>query len=185
MSQALRDAIADLQKKIADIETEKITPLKKAINGICLALGEPEMYVDDAASAGVKRGFSWAKDQFFTRPLAACVTEYLEARKSNGMEGPASVEDIFQNLKAGGYRFEGVSGNEENNKRALKISLTKNTAQFVKISEDVFGLKKWYNIRTPRRTNGPDETAPDPGEELTPTVDPATPQAPAKDEDLL
>lgn len=154
MSQKILDAIDELKAQIAAKEAEHITPLKLAINSLCGAIGQPAFYsMDGSGSSTKKMGLEWKIDEFFGRPLATCVSIYLEKRKSVGMEGPATIDEIYDTLRQGGYKFEGATGSDENNKRALKISLTKNTAQFSKISEDVFGLKKWYQggTRAPRK----------------------------------
>ena len=139
----------------------ELAPLKLAVNTLCKQLGQPDAYsnvVGGSGQPGSPLTLSWKLDQFYNRPLAGCVVDILEARKSRGMEGPASIDDIYNALKQGGYKFEGTSGNEENTKRAIKIALTKNTAQFAKVKEDIFGLKKWYGGgRSPRKTTAKSE----------------------------
>jgi len=162
MSERLKAAIDEIVAQIVAKEAEVITPLKITVNQLCLLVGEPARYAIDGtgASGQPKRNIlNWRADQFFGRPLAQCVTEYLEARETAGLERAASVDDIFEALSKGGYKFEGTSGNDENTKRAIKTSLTKNTAQFAKIGE-LFGLKKWYpNAKTTRKSNGKDDAA--------------------------
>jgi hypothetical protein len=154
MSERLVAAIEEIEAQIKSKEAE-ITPLKLTVNQLCQIIGEPARYQVDGmgASGQPKRNvLNWKVDQFFSRPLASCVTEYLEARETAGLDRAASVDDIYEALVKGGYKFEGVTGSEDNQKRALKISLTKNTTQFAKISENTFGLRKWYpNARTPRK----------------------------------
>lgn len=155
MSERLKAAIEDIEAQIKAKEAEFITPLKITVNQLCLIVGEPARYEIDGmgASGQPKRNvLNWKSDQFFGRPLATCVTEYMEARETAGIERTANVDDIYEALCKGGYKFEGTS--EEYTKGAIKRSLTKNTAQFCKIGE-LFGLKKWYpNAKVPRKTNG-------------------------------
>lgn len=155
MSERLEAAIEEIEAQIKAKEAE-IAPLKIAVNSLCHVKGEgPRYKIDGQGAPGQPKTITIKPDQFVGRPLAQCVTEYLEAREAIGIERVGNIDDIFEALSKGGYRFESVTGNEEYNKGAIKRSLTKNTAQFVKISENVFGLKKWYpNIKTPRRTNG-------------------------------
>jgi hypothetical protein len=155
MSQKLLDAIEEVKTKIAAKE-EEINPLRIVVNQLCKIAGIAEEYPDVSEgvfSGGSKKtpSLSWRLDQFFNRPLSTCVGEILEERKKIGLDGPATVDEIYLSLCAGGFKFEG-NGSEENSKRALKISLTKNTAQFSKVKDDVFGLKKWYSARPARRS---------------------------------
>jgi hypothetical protein len=169
MSNPYAAAIEDIKKVIASKESE-ILPLRITLNQLCKLAGLAEEYPDlDARSVGdtaLKTAtLTWKPDQFVGRPLATCVTEYFEARDAKGMERPATIDEIYEALCQGNYKFEGTTGNVANTKRGIKISLTKNTAQFVKLRDDTFSLKKWYNIRTPRKTNGTktDEQAIDEG----------------------
>lgn len=146
MSNAIQTAIDELMAQISAKEAE-LAPLKIAVNTLCKQLGQSEAYSNVGGVPGQSGSpvtLSWKTDQFHRRPLAGSVVEILETRKQRGLDGPASIDDIYEALKAGGYQFEGTSGSEENTKRAIKIALTKNTAQFSKVKEDVFGLKKWY-----------------------------------------
>lgn len=156
MSERLIAAIEEIEAQIKIKEAE-ITPLKITINQLCQIIGEAARYqIDGTGAVGQPKNIlNWRTDQFSFRPLAACVTEYMEAREAAGIERTASVDDIHEALVKGGFKFEGTSGSDENTKRAIKISLTKNTAQFAKISDNVFGLKKWYpGAKSSRRTNG-------------------------------
>ena len=178
MSERLKAAIEEIEAQIKSKEAE-INPLKITINQLCQLLGEPARYQIDGTGATTgqpKRNIlNWRADQFFNRPLATCVTEYLEAREAAGLERSASIDDVYEALSKGGYKFEGSSGNEENTKRAIKISLTKNTAQFAKIADNLFGLKKWYGgVRTPRKTNGKSDSDSDQKGETAETAAPPT-----------
>lgn len=159
-------AIEALKQQISDKEAAlhaELFPLKTTVNQLCKLAGEPEVYVIDGPTAGSSSGkktLKFKEDQFFNKPLASSVGTYLEARETLGMERPASIDEIYEGLISGGFKFEGATGSEENQKRALKIALTKNTAQFVKIGEK-FGLKKWYGMRAPRKPNGGTASAPE------------------------
>jgi hypothetical protein len=86
------------------------------------------------------------RDQFYGVPLATAIREYLQMRRASNL-GPATVNDIHAALVSGGFVFE--TRNEANAKRALYISLGKNTLMFHKLPSGtdataVFGLKEWY-----------------------------------------
>lgn len=159
MSDSLKIAIDELIAQISEKEAE-LTPLKIAVNTLCRQVGLPEQYILESGRSGVAASLpqvTWRLDQFTNRGLATSVVDILETRKSRGLDGPATIDEIFDALTAGGYKFTGTSGSDENTKRAVKIALTKNTAQFVKIRDDIFGLKKWYpgaSARKPSRSNG-------------------------------
>lgn len=154
MSESLKAAITELIAQIRAKEAE-LDPLKFTVNTLSKQLGLPEVYTlsGDSTGASSSRSISWRLDQFTGKGLATSVCEILEARKAAGFDGPASIDEIFEALTAGGYKFFGTSGSDENTKRAIKIALTKNTAQFVKIRDDIFGLKKWYPGKTTKRSS--------------------------------
>lgn len=159
MSNAYLPAIEAIKEQIAQKEAAFLTeilPLKSTANQLCRLADIPELYATDAPSAhgNNKRGLKFREDEFFGKPLAGSVAVYFEARDQSGLERPSSIDEIYEALISGGFKFEGSTGNPENSKRALKIALTKNTAQFVKIG-DKFALKKWYNVRGPRKQQAP------------------------------
>ncbi|MBI1830369.1 MAG: hypothetical protein HYR84_02825 [Planctomycetes bacterium] len=88
------------------------------------------------SSGGPLRG-----DEYFGQPLQTVVREVLVSRKSSNL-GPASVAEIYSAMLGGGYQFE--SRDEENAKRGLRISLTKNSATFTKLPGGKYGLREWY-----------------------------------------
>ena len=155
MSDPLLSAIEELQAKITLKEQEKeleILPLKLAVNQLCKVMDKELLYDLDGggvSSSPVTKA-PWKVDHFFNRPLATCVLEILTWQKESGLDGPASVDQIYDHMIKGGFKFEGT-GDADNQKRALKISLTKNTAMFVKIGDSVFGLRTWYKMRAPRK----------------------------------
>lgn len=153
MSQTLKAAIDELIAEVSVVEAEiaaklaEVAPLKLAANALAKKVGMAEPFTDVSSPAVTHapraRVISWRSDQFFNRPLADSVVEILDTRKASGKEGPADMDEIFEALKAGGYRFTG-GGSDENSKRAVKISLTKNNAYFAKIGDNSFGLRRWY-----------------------------------------
>lgn len=96
---------------------------------------------------------------FFNKELGEAVVEYLTLKKTGDAPAPATIDEIYSALISGGYKFNGAS--DSGNKGALKTSLTRNTAQMAKISDDLYGLRKWYGMRAARRPgNGEGEEAP-------------------------
>lgn len=156
MNNAFIQALEAIKEQIAAKEVRllaELLPLKNTANQLCKLAGVPDAYIidgTDAPAAGGKKTLKFKEDQFFNKSLAGSVVAYMEAREEAAMERPASVDDIYDALVSGGFKFEGSTGNPDNSKRALKIALTKNTAQFVKIGEK-FALKKWYGMRASRK----------------------------------
>jgi hypothetical protein len=85
---------------------------------------------DDEISGAIKI----KPDQFFRRPLATCVTEYLT------LKGEATpFQEIFDALKRGGFEIK-----NQGDEKAIRTSIAKNTATYVLIGENTFGLKEKY-----------------------------------------
>jgi hypothetical protein len=158
MNDQLDVAIAALQTEIDQKEQEIILPLKQAANQLCKIMGKEPLYaLSDDSGSSPKSKSPWRIDHFFNKGLSPSVNQILTWKKESGSDGPMTVDEIYEHLMAGGFKFEGT-GTEENQKRALKIAMVKNTAQFAKIGENVFGLRTWYGMRAPRRKNGEAES---------------------------
>ncbi|MFN0115619.1 MAG: hypothetical protein ACKVPY_13175 [Paracoccaceae bacterium] len=156
-------AIRRMQRDIADDEAD-IAARKKMVNVLCGYAGVPPLYqvteVERSLDVSQLR-----RDQFFGVPLASAVKEFLKMRgdpKAGGM-GAATVNEIFAALQSGGFHFE--TKNDDNSKRALRISLAKNVAAFRKVpggAEGAFGLAEWYpSAKAPRIGDGGKQTDPD------------------------
>jgi hypothetical protein len=140
---AMRQAIDIAVAKLRELETQ-VAETKKIINGMCKLGGQPPMFPDTDEGAGLSLG-GFRSDQFYGQPLTKVVRDVLSARKAANL-GAASVNQIYDAMTAGGYRFDASS--DENAKRALRISLTKNSAVFHKLPNGEYGLREWYpNIK--------------------------------------
>jgi hypothetical protein len=145
---SLRPAVDLLIGRLKE-QQQAVIDTKKSINTICSAANEPPMF-PESELRGESRGpsLSIQSDQFYGQPLATSIRDILEMRRML-KQGPASVNEIFEALEQGGFKFE--TKNEENSKRGLRISLTKNTAIFHKLPNGRFGLVDWYpNVKTQR-----------------------------------
>src|SRR5262249_13053740 len=94
-------------------------------------------------------------DEYYGKPLTGAVRIILEARRAVG-RGPATIAEIYEQMLAGGYRFNAKS--DENAKRALRIALVKASHTFHRIpSSGKFGLLEWYEaIKASKSTGGKD-----------------------------
>ncbi len=138
MSTELLKAIDLVVAKLREQEAQ-VTKTKTAINALCEVAGQPIMFPDVGAASGASTAFR--SDQFYGQPLSSVVRDILNARKSQNL-GAASVNEIYDAMTAGGYKFETPS--VENAKRSLRISLTKNSATFHKLPNGEYGLREWY-----------------------------------------
>ncbi|MCA3256347.1 MAG: hypothetical protein INF91_12110 [Alphaproteobacteria bacterium] len=132
--------------KVAAAEAE-VVKYKQFVNMICELDGrEPMFSVEELRVGGAQQGggsgLRFAPDAFFGKPFATAVREILTARKSAGVVAPASVDDIYDALKAGGFGFP--SNDPEKQKMGLAVSLGKNTVTFRKLPNGLYGLAEWY-----------------------------------------
>lgn len=153
MTDHFEQTIAELQKKLQEQEQEVIKT-KDMINRLCEYARKPPLYTD-ADLKPTSAITNIRSDQFYGQPLARAVREALEMRHNTNV-GPASVKEIYEILKQGGYLFE--TKNEQNAMRGLRISLAKNTALFHKLPNGRFGLVAWYpKIQAARSKEPPEE----------------------------
>lgn len=144
MNSELQGAINVLQRKVAEQE-KALANTKHLINQLCVESGEPPIYSDiERGSESSTR--SIRSDQYYGQPLATAVRSFLEAR---GSIGPATVDEIHDALIKGGFQFEGKGG--DNQKRGLRISLTKNSVTFHKMPNGSYGLLSWYPNAKPSK----------------------------------
>ncbi|MDB5173599.1 MAG: hypothetical protein JWN51_2372 [Phycisphaerales bacterium] len=143
MSDQFKAVIETLQGEVQEKEKE-VVDLKKMINSLCPKAKLPIIYPDIELQSFQSVG-QFRNDHFYGQPLASAVREILSARKTAG-QGAASVNDIYTVLVGGGFKFE--TSNEDNAKRGLRISLSKNNITFHKLPNGNWGLREWYpNIK--------------------------------------
>lgn len=134
-----KQMLAELQAEIRAQESATAEN-KRFANKLCVRMGMAPLYTvieNQETSAPL----SIQADQFYGQPLAGAIRTILEMRRAL-KQGPASLNDIFDALIKGGYKFE--TKNEDNSKRGLRQSLTKNVALFHKLPNGMFGLTEWY-----------------------------------------
>ena len=135
-----------INQLVADIEPHeaKLAEMKRMVNTLCGYAGLPARYANVETGARNSNIASLKSDQFYGKPQATAVREYLDMRgaPSAGGLGAASVREIFEALKAGGFAFD--TKNEDNAMRGLRISLAKNSTTFHRLPNGQFGLLLWY-----------------------------------------
>src|SRR5262245_14446940 len=153
MSDSIKKAIEDLQGELRKHEEQVVTD-KKLINQLCAYAKMPAMFPESELEVSTA-AVTVQRNSFFGRPLTTCVREYLDMRKRANL-GPASLNDIFDALKAGGYDLQTVSAKgEADQKRGVAISLGKNSVTFIRLPTDDWGLLEWYpNVKEKKKKTG-------------------------------
>ncbi len=169
MSDHVRQTIADLEKHLAEDE-QRVLDRKRLINQLSEMAGLGRRYSDAELQLRSAVSLSIRPDQFYGQPLAKAVKQILEMRKALN-QGAATIAEIYAALVSGGYAFDTV--NDDYAKRGLRMSLTKNTAQFHKLPNNTFGAKEWYPSipRASRSTRDSDDAA-EAGDTADETEDP-------------
>jgi hypothetical protein len=140
MTDHIRQTIADLQKSLIE-DQQKVLDKKHLINQLAAHAGMGRIYTDAELQSGPSVNLAIQSDQFYGQPLASSIRTVLELRKALN-QGPATINEIHAALVEGGFAFE--TKNEDNAKRGLRISITKNTSLFHKLPNAKFGLLEWY-----------------------------------------
>jgi hypothetical protein len=74
-------------------------------------------------------------DQFFNKPLATAVRDFLT------MKGEATDwDEIVKALREGGFSLSKTKDAEE----SARLTILRNTANFTLVPDNYFGLKEWY-----------------------------------------
>jgi hypothetical protein len=135
--------ITDLQAHIRDLELE-LADAKKFVNRLLARHGQPPIYADVGIADGAS-ATSLQPDTFYNKPLMTAMKDFLKMRRATN-QGPADIHTMYKALVNGGFKFE--TDNEENRKKNLKVSLTKNASVFHRLpgAINTYGLTEWYGI---------------------------------------
>jgi len=146
--------IEHLQALLAK-KTAEIVTIKQTINMLYEGHGQPKPYPDSdlAASGVVSLGATIKGSQFSDKPLATSIKEYLTMKGDS-----ASVDEIFDALKRGGFPFK--NGSDDQNNRALRISLGKNPAfKYIKGNQTYWISDKQDQEARKKEADSPKEAA--------------------------
>jgi hypothetical protein len=106
----------------------------------------------DGVSAGRGSPITLQSDSFTGKTMGQAMREYLEMRKSTGGDSPATVREIHDALKQGG--FITTAKDDHTFDVMLRTTLRKSSSIFFKLQNGKYGLRVWYpNLRTPRTTD--------------------------------
>lgn len=173
----IHKTIETMTAKLAEQEAA-VVETKKLINSLCAVVDQPPRFADLTIKA-IGTGVGFKCDDFYGQSLSGVVRRIMESRKACG-SGPATVAEIYDAMIQGGFQFEAASA--DNAKRALRISLTKNTQTFHKLPNGNYGLREWYpGIKEPKQKSGAaEQTLSDDEVESPDTFDFAAKEAAAK-----
>lgn len=154
MSEHYLVTIEALKAELKPLEN-RVLEAKRLINQLCQFAGIPPMY--SAAELRVETDVGHRSDAYYNKPLNTAIKDFLARRKSVGMAGPATAEEIREGLIAGGY--DSFPKDRDEATTGLRISLGKSSHTFVKLPNGSYGLAEWYG-EVPKRAPKakPDET---------------------------
>ena len=137
--------VADFQSMIEKMERET-NHVKNSVNMLCRVYGVEPMYEvsETNGESGTKAKSIELKlrpDEFFGKPLATAVREVLNSRKASAL-GPIDPRELFEVLQKGGFAFD--QRDDSIAFRVMQISISKNTAAFVRLPNEQIGLVEWY-----------------------------------------
>lgn len=159
MSSEYDPALEALERKLNESE-QAARGYRVAINALLELKGLKPRFPPDGSGGGtggsggggggVGAGpLTIKSDAFFGKRLSTAMREYLQMRRGRGDGQPATPREIFDALKAGGYKFE--AKNDEIALVSIRAMLRKNTPTFVKVGEGRYGLVAWYpEMRKPK-----------------------------------
>jgi hypothetical protein len=140
MSEHIKQTIAELQAELAKQEQATLEK-KRLINMLCAHAGMQPMYSDTEMKVSKGTSLSIRSDQFYGQSMVTAIRQILEMRKALD-QGPASINELYAAMQEGGFAFD--ARDDDNAKRGVRISVTKNSSIFHKIPSGKIGLLEWY-----------------------------------------
>jgi hypothetical protein len=122
-----------------------VAETKKMLNRLALDLGEKEVPFPDIQPESLEGNKKIRPDHFFNMPLATAVRTFLQ------LKGVAtSWDEIVAALREGNFDLPRTSQAEDE----ARTTILRNTANFVLIGDNYFGLKTWYpEKKSPKSKN--------------------------------
>ena len=134
MKDVLKQTYKLYETKLQELFNQ-VSDTKKMLNQLAKDLGETAVPYPDATPEGVGAGIAVKPDQFYNKPLATAVRDYLTMRKE-AREWP----EIVKALREGGYDLAKTRQAEDE----ARLTILRNTGNFSLIGDNYFGLKEWY-----------------------------------------
>jgi hypothetical protein len=137
----LEGAIEALREEL-NIQLQGVADTKKTINTLLRRLGKEPQFPDESAEQ-VGASLSIRPDQFYGKPLATSVQEFLENRKKVTGDQAIAGPDLLSALEAGGFDFKSQGWKETDRLRSMLVTLGKNP-KFHRLPNGTYGLMAWY-----------------------------------------
>lgn len=136
--QTINDAIVKLRNDISQLEVQ-LADKKRAVNMLCDIAGVAQQY---SLETPATTPMELRADSYYGKSAHVAAKEYLEMRGVR-KEGPATVREIFDSLKAGGFDLAEYAS-EDSAINSLRSAITKASHTFHKLPNGSIGLLEWY-----------------------------------------
>jgi hypothetical protein len=150
MGNHIDDTLAQAQAKLKSQEDD-VAQTKRFINQLLAFDGRPPMFQDTASSSAA---LTMHGDEYYGQKQQTAARLVLERRKAMNL-GPATLDEIFEAMKAGGYKHDARDDSMAG--KSLYNTLTQNSSTFHRLPTGKFGLTAWYpNAPKKKRKKGDD-----------------------------
>jgi len=138
----LEDAIEALLEELQH-QLDQVADTKKTINTLLRRIGKEPKFPEESIEQVSPSSFRLRPDQFYGRPLATSVQEFLENRKKATGDQACLPSEILAALEQGGFDFKAQGWKDNARLRSLSITLGKNP-KFHRLPSGMYGLLSWY-----------------------------------------
>jgi hypothetical protein len=138
----LEGAIEALLEEL-QVQMNQVADTKKTINTLLRRIGKEPQFPDEAAESVGSASLRVRPDQYYGRPLATSVEEFLENRKKTTGDQACAPSEILAALETGGFDFKAQGWKDDDRLRSLSITLGKNP-KFHRLPNGTYGLISWY-----------------------------------------
>ena len=137
MSQEYSSATKGLLEKLEELQREVIS-VKNAINLLREMEDKDPLFGEE--ELGLKKSSRNIRpDQYYGKPFATAVREYLES-----VDSACVARQIIEGLTEGGFDFKAQGWEEGSLLRTVSMMLGKNNKTFHRLPNNTYGLLRWY-----------------------------------------
>jgi hypothetical protein len=143
MSEHVAQTLEDVKQAVAELERQ-LAEKKRMANWLSIEMaGGPPIYeITESSDAKPQVGLPTRGDEFVGMKASSAFRKVLEMQ-----DCPLDVNEIYDALLKGGYQFDTKTAT--NAKNSLRVTLSKNSSIFHKLTNGKYGLVKWYgNVKT-------------------------------------